>query len=149
MAEDTRPEDSSWAVVTSGGGRRYVGMVEKNYNDGGHWVVRLKPAYELATMTRQVPIGPNQVGLQRDTRLFPIDRSLEDVRVRLLNPPEVILLNEDVSDSDRKRYLELVQLMQLEVIAARAKESGLEIPNMKLPPGFDPTKLRGGPSGSA
>lgn len=152
MAEDTRLEDRPWAIVTTGGGRRYLGVLDaealtvvKESSSKPCWMW-LKPAYELAVMTRQVAVGPQQIAIQRECRLFPIDRCFEDARVRVHNPPEIALLEEDVSKADFRHYMSLVRALQEELVAARAQDSGIALPNTKLPPGFDP---RGGHSGRA
>ena len=142
MAEDTRLEDCSWAIVTTGGGRRYLGVIEQELSE---WMW-LKPAYELTVMTRQVAVGPQQIAIQRECRLFPVDRCFGDVRVRIYNPPEVVRLKEDVCRADFHHYMGLIRALQEELVAARAQDSGIALPNTKLPPGFDP---RGGHSGRA
>ena len=89
------------------------------------------------------------MSLDRELRLMPIDKCFGDVRVRLMDPAEVTKLEDDVAGSDMMEYIDLVRRLQAELFSLRAKKMGLEIPQTRLPPDFDPTKFRGGSSGNA
>lgn len=141
--------------MTTGGGRQYIGVLEKNEMDDGVQKVWLKPAYEMLTMTRQEQVGPQQVKLTRESALFPVAGCSEDVRVRAINPPDLILCEEDLTKRDLSMFLEMVRSVQAEIVSARAQKSGLAIAGglpgggrMPMPPELDPRNIgRGGPGG--
>lgn len=150
MAESIEFEGRIWAVVTAASGRRFIGKVGGVIEDEESSVIKymeLEPVHEIQTLTRPVQMGPDpsNVALQRQTMVFPLDACAHDSKVRLAYPSEVHFA-EDFHENDRHMYVDQIRTVRAQMVEGREQKLGLAKP----PPGFDPTKFKGGgPSGLA
>jgi hypothetical protein len=134
--------------VTAASGRRFIGKVcATEYEEGDDGVIKyleLEPSYEVQTLTRPIQTGPSpqDVALQRQTMVFPFDACAHDCQTRLSYPSEVHFA-EDFHENDRHMYIDQIRTVRAQMVQGREQKLGLAKP----PPGFDPTKFKGGGPG--
>jgi hypothetical protein len=143
VAESIKFEGRLWAVVTAASGRRFIGEVVTVTEDEESEVIkfmRLDPAYEITTLMRPVPTGPrpDEMAIQRQTLVFPVDACAYDCSVQLSYPSEVHFAD-DFHENDRRMFIDQIRMVRAQMVEGRGQKLGLAKP----PPGFDPTKFKG------
>lgn len=151
--QSSESETGVWAIVTSPGGKKYIGQIVRiyfidNYNDDGvdddgmaalggvatnmriieaiclRWPVLISPAYGFTEAA--LPI--NQGGRTAFTRLvqvLPVDNCLEGAKIHTL--VDTVHFFEDMTEEDRSGHKRLVEDVASQLMQARAERAGLTL----------------------